>query len=140
MIETLAGSADSRVQQYLRSGEEVLRDGQYYQARSYFERAARLTLENPAPRMNLAAAAYMQEDYETAEAAYKSVLEIAPRSGDQPFAITEIGERQFGELKIKSFRRRHLADCMVRHVPRRSRRPSVGVPAHFTAASTRLRR
>jgi tetratricopeptide (TPR) repeat protein len=45
--ESFAGSGDTTVQHLLRRGEELVHAGQYYQAKSFFERAEFLDRNNP---------------------------------------------------------------------------------------------
>lgn len=76
--QTHAGSAADAVQQYIRAAEERLRDGEYYQARSLYQRAAVLDRRNPLVLMGQGHAMLAAGEYYSAAQKLSRAVELFP--------------------------------------------------------------
>jgi tetratricopeptide (TPR) repeat protein len=76
--ESLAGSADTAVQHYLRRVEELLRAGEYYQARALCERAEVLDRHNPLVLMSHGHAMLAAGEYYSAAHKLSRAVELFP--------------------------------------------------------------
>jgi tetratricopeptide (TPR) repeat protein len=77
-IETFAGSADTVVQQYLARAEDLLREGQYYQAKSLYERAEILDRHNPLVLLGHGHAMLAAGEYYSAARKLSRAVELFP--------------------------------------------------------------
>ena len=76
--QTHAGSAADLVQRYIRAAEERLRDGEYYQARSLYQRAAVLDRRNPLVLMGQGHAMLAAGEYYSAAQKLSRAVELFP--------------------------------------------------------------
>jgi tetratricopeptide (TPR) repeat protein len=88
-LETYAGTRNSAVQNYLSKAEDLLHQGDYYQARSLYERARNLDRHNPLILIGQGQAMIAAGEYYSAAHAISRAVELFPGIAFFKFDLTK---------------------------------------------------